>query len=475
MILLTTWLWQGLVIAGVVALLMSRSRTLGAATRHAIWWAALVAVALLPFASMLSGLVAPGSAGEAAGLPLADAAVPLPAAPDSALVVLGAAWAAAVLLSLVRIGFSLRAVRRLKVASTRLDPARAARLPMWRALDAGDRPELRVSRAVRAAAALGLGRPVILLSPSVLALDDESLDAVVMHEHAHLARRDDWTQLAQALVSALAALHPAVWFIGRRIRREREAACDDFVLAHGAAARRYARSLVELADPSRFQPWSGVAIPGATRSRSELRERVHRLLDASRPRDARFARPAFTTCALVMAIGVGVSARTPAMVMFVERHVPAPPVAALARVAAMATRILPVSAPALVTSAAPVAAAPTSAPVDAPVGPFAPFAQEPVPAVPPLPQGAGSPAPLAPLTASARAIPASIRPVPGDTPPVAPPGTLSDAPPGLADPWVSVARTVSSAGKSTGSSAKGAGASIGRFFGRASKALAGSF
>ncbi|HEX6945251.1 MAG TPA: hypothetical protein VF196_03590, partial [Casimicrobiaceae bacterium] len=56
-----------------------------------------------------------------------------------------------------------------------------------------------------------------------------------------------------------------------------------------------------------------------------------------------------------------------------------------------------------------------------------------------------------------------------------PPAAAANAPPGPADPWVSVARTVSSAGKSTGSGAKSAGTSIGRFFGRAGKALAGSF
>ena len=426
MIVLATWLWQGILIAAVVGLLLSLARTLSAATRHAIWWSALGAVALLPFAAMLPRLAASGSTSAMTDLPVADAAVPLPAAPDSVVILFSAAWAAVVLLSLLRIGFSLRAVGRLKSASRRLDPARAARLPMWRALEAtGRRPELRVSRAVRAAAALGLGRPVILLSPSVLALDDDSLDAVVMHEHAHLARFDDWTQLAQAVVSALLALHPAVWFIGRRIRLEREAACDDFVLARGAAARRYARSLVELADPSRFQPWSSVAIPGATRSRSELRERVHRLLDGSRPRAARLARPAFATCALAMAIAVGVSARTPALVTFVESHVPAPPVAALARAATMASRTFTSSAPVTVASTPPARAAQPSAP---PAPAASQAAPAPLPPVAVPPQAAAAPAPLVPVPASERAVPASIRGAGANASPAPPPAVATNAP-----------------------------------------------
>jgi len=476
MIVLATWLWQGIAIAGVTAVLLSMTRTFGAATRHAVWWTTLAAVALLPFAWLLPRVAVSGALVSAPELPLADAAVPLPATPDAALMALGTVWATVVLLSFVRIAFSVRAVRRLKRASIPVNAARAARLPMWRAL-AGTRrlPELRVSRDVRAASALGLGRPVILLSPAVLALDDDRLDAVVMHEHAHLARFDDWTQLVQALVSALLALHPAVWYIGRRIRLEREAACDDFVLARGAAARRYARSLVELADPTRLQLWASVAIPGAARSRSELRERVHRLLDPSRPRDARLAWPAFATCAVTMMIAVGVSARTPAFVVFVESHVPAPPVAARVRAAPFATRTVAFSA-AAPQSAAPrrpvAAAANSAAPTPAATG----TAQAPPQiTAAPLPQVGLVATPLTPVPAAQRVVPADLGIAQYPAPPATPPAAASNAPPGYADPWVSVARTVSSARKSTASSVNSAGASIGRFFGRAGQALAGSF
>ena len=101
------------------------------------------------------------------------------------------------------------------------------------------------------ACALGLGRPVILVSRSVAdALSDESLDEIVMHEQAHLDRYDDWSQLLLAVVGSLAGLHPAVRFLARRLDVDREAACDDRVVSCTGAARRYASSLLTVAAAS---------------------------------------------------------------------------------------------------------------------------------------------------------------------------------------------------------------------------------
>jgi beta-lactamase regulating signal transducer with metallopeptidase domain len=473
MIVLATWLWQGIAIVCVTALLLSLARNAAAATRHAIWWVALAAVVLLPFVPALQRSLSwqPGILSPQA-LP-AEAAVPLPAAPDEFLVALAGAWALFTFLSFVRIAFSVCAVRRLKARSAPFDSARLARLSMWNALDEGRRvPVLRVSPKVRAASALGLGRPVILISPAVLALDDDGLDAIVMHEHAHLARYDDWTQLAQAVVSALLVLHPAAWFIGRRIRLEREAACDDYVVARGAAAREYARSLIELADPARVQPWKSVAIPGATRSRSELRQRVHRLLDPSRPRDARLAWPLFAACAATMALAVGAAAQAPALVVFVESYVPAPPVGTVGRAAAFAAHSVSVAIEAPVvnppvqlvsqTAAGPVTVLTA---VETQVSPLAPATS--------LPPVSTVAMPLVPVPVSLRVGPGDLDMATMPPAPASPAGEISKSPPPAAEPWMTIARSVASASKATGGGAKTAGTSIGRFFGRTGKALAG--
>ncbi len=478
MILLATWLWQGMAIACATGVVVSRRRWFGAATRHALWWMALVAVALLPLAPVLSGFATSSSAALVPDLPPAAAAVPLPAAPEAMLAVLAVVWLAVTVWSLARIALSLRALKRLKAESMPLDPARAAALPMWNALGATRRlPQLRVSNDVRAAAALGLGRPVILLSPAVLALGDESLDAIVMHEHAHLARYDDWTQLAQALVGAVLALHPAAWFIGRHIRLEREAACDDAVVARGATASAYARSLVELADATRFDARAAAAIPGATRSRSELHHRVRRLLDASRPRELRLAVPAVAGCALALILAVGLAAKTPGLVVFVESDVPSPPVAALARAFTRSARLLPLPS----ASVAPVRAAAQTAlpggardvpPQSAPkqTAPPPPLVSVPFPAAPAAANGPVD-APLATVPVSARAVETDLELA--SIPASAAPALTASPPSGWANPWMGIARSATSAGKATGSGAKTAGTSIGRFFRRAGKAIAG--
>ena len=153
----------------------------------------------------------------------------------------------------LRIARSCRALGRLKRASSPFDRSREARLPLWvAARDGGHRAaELRTSDCMTGACALGLGRPVILVSRSVAdALSDESLDEIVMHEQAHLDRYDDWSQLLQAVVGSLAGLHPAVRFLARRLDVDREAACDDRVVSRTGATRRYASSLLAVAAAS---------------------------------------------------------------------------------------------------------------------------------------------------------------------------------------------------------------------------------
>src|SRR3970040_235218 len=132
------------------------------------------------------------------------------------------------------------------------------------------------------ACALGLGRPVVLVSRSVAdAVNDESLDEIVMHEQAHLDRYDDWSQLLQAVVGSLAGLHPAVRFLARRMDVDREAACDDRVVSRTGATRRYASSLLAAAAASRPNATAG----GLRRPQRHTFTRVTRPLQ-SIPREA---------------------------------------------------------------------------------------------------------------------------------------------------------------------------------------------
>ncbi|HYH87089.1 MAG TPA: M56 family metallopeptidase, partial [Pyrinomonadaceae bacterium] len=115
---------------------------------------------------------------------------------------------------------------------------------------------LRVARAVRlcrsalveAPAVIGHLRPLILIPASaVTGLTPEQLEAVLAHELAHVRRYDYIVNLLQTAVETLLFYHPAVWWLSRRVRDEREHACDDAAVeAVGGDVLLYARSLAAL-------------------------------------------------------------------------------------------------------------------------------------------------------------------------------------------------------------------------------------
>ena len=95
---------------------------------------------------------------------------------------------------------------------------------------------------------VGWIKPVVLLPGAALAgLAPEQLEALIAHELAHVRRHDYLVNLLQSAVETLLFYHPAVWWVSRQIRREREHCCDD--LAIGVCGDRlvYATALADLA------------------------------------------------------------------------------------------------------------------------------------------------------------------------------------------------------------------------------------
>ena len=124
--------------------------------------------------------------------------------------------------------------------------------------------------------------PSIVIPADADAWDEDRRRAVLLHELAHIARHDCLTQMLSAITCALYWFHPAVWYVARRLRIERELACDDRVLAAGAQADEYAGHLLELA-----YSWSGRRAPalvvGMASSR-KLEGRMRAVLDPARNR-----------------------------------------------------------------------------------------------------------------------------------------------------------------------------------------------
>src|SRR5262245_33534820 len=93
----------------------------------------------------------------------------------------------------------------------------------------------------------GILRPVVLLPADSEGWSAEYRRVVLLHELAHIRRRDCLTQILAHLVCALHWFNPLVWLTARQLRVEREMACDDYVLGVGTRASDYASYLVNLA------------------------------------------------------------------------------------------------------------------------------------------------------------------------------------------------------------------------------------
>ncbi len=108
--------------------------------------------------------------------------------------------------------------------------------------------QLRVVSENLAPMAFGLVRPVVVFPLALLLrLPQDEVDAVLLHELAHLRRRDPWINAAQIVVESLFFFNPALLWISRQIRAERELCCDALVLSNGGGRIEYARALAGMA------------------------------------------------------------------------------------------------------------------------------------------------------------------------------------------------------------------------------------
>jgi hypothetical protein len=123
------------------------------------------------------------------------------------------------------------------------------RLSSWtRVKHQGRVAQLVVSDEVRAAAVIGCGTPVIAVAPALMEhLTAAELDRVVIHEWAHVQRRDDLGNIAQVTARLLAGWHPGVWWLDRWLHAEREVACDEMTVRLTGSSKIYAACLVKLA------------------------------------------------------------------------------------------------------------------------------------------------------------------------------------------------------------------------------------
>ncbi len=143
------------------------------------------------------------------------------------------------------------------------------------------RVRLGVSKFGASPAVYGAIWPMVLLPAAILGqLSAEQLRFVLAHELAHIRRHDYLVNLVQLGIEALLFFNPAVWWISRQIRLEREACCDALAIRVTGNSVDYARALVECGERFRasvFAPAAALAFAASKRP-LQLRDRVGRIL-----------------------------------------------------------------------------------------------------------------------------------------------------------------------------------------------------
>ena len=281
------FLWQGLAIAGALWLVRVRwGRASQANLRYGSACAALALMAAAPlitFFAMGDSGNATAAAGRAvlaaAGGGNGSPALPPQSAWEWLSPYLGAAWLAGMACATLRLAGAWLVTARLRGRKSAEAPAEwhetLARLMRNTGVERAVR--LRISAAIELTAVIGWLRPVILVPAGALAgLPAAQLEALLAHELAHIRRHDYVVNLLQSAVEAVLFYHPAVWWVSRQIRLEREHCCDDAaVAATGGDVLTYARALADLEARRPAHRYALAASDGS------LRDRIRRLSDPS--------------------------------------------------------------------------------------------------------------------------------------------------------------------------------------------------
>lgn len=294
---LIDFLWQGLLVGWVAALLLALMRKARPQARYLVACGALLLCAALPLAGMVARMAEADAGPASSALPVvasgtvASAVAALPVAAIDAgrfavwtnwesslqerlpLVLL--CWALGAGLLALRMVLGLAWVRRrTRAGQYRLDPAWQARLDrMAQGMGIARRVTLGLVDDLTSPVTAGWWRPVVLVPASLVSgMSPQLLEALLAHELAHVRRCDYVVNVIQSAIEILLFYHPAVWWLSKRIREEREQIADDVAASTLGEPRRLALALSEL-DLFQFTPQLAPAAHGGN-----LMSRIKRLV-----------------------------------------------------------------------------------------------------------------------------------------------------------------------------------------------------
>jgi hypothetical protein len=160
--------------------------------------------------------------------------------------------------------------------------------------------------------ACGILHPAIVLPSSAAEWDDRRRRTVLVHELAHLARRDLALNAVGQVACALYWFHPLVWMAARKLRIESERACDDLVLGVGTRPSEYADHLLQIVCRASRSRTPAVALPMA--QRHEFEGRMLAILERVARREPASGRHALVLAALALGLVIPIAALAPARI-----------------------------------------------------------------------------------------------------------------------------------------------------------------
>jgi WD40 repeat protein/beta-lactamase regulating signal transducer with metallopeptidase domain len=218
---------------------------------------------------------------------------------------LASAYLFGVLAMIARLTIGLRGGERLRRAAELVADADLLAMVRHQAARVGMKiaPAVALYEKITVPIVVGVLQPMIVLPAALISgLTPDQLQALILHELAHIRRHDTLVNLLQRMIESLLFFHPAVWLVSRQVSRERELAADDLVLAAGWSGPRYADALVRMAELSsapRTATHGALVLAASGTRNSELRRRVLRLLQPADAPRVRLTRIGLVTTVLV--------------------------------------------------------------------------------------------------------------------------------------------------------------------------------
>lgn len=163
-------------------------------------------------------------------------------------VIIAVIWALGTIVMLVQLARGLASVARLaREAAPLRDPGWSTTVADGcRDLGLRRTPPILISNGVAVPAVFGVLRPTLVLPPWCFEWSLSCRRVVVLHELAHVKRRDCLAQLLADTACTLYWFHPLAHRAAAALRDERERASDDIVLEAGTCATTYADHLLDL-------------------------------------------------------------------------------------------------------------------------------------------------------------------------------------------------------------------------------------